>query len=114
MHIVPKDRRPAGFSVLRRFLQHLPESVPIEDVVSQHHRAGIVPDELLAQQKRLGQSVRARLHLVLEVDPELASVAQQVLKPRGIVRRGDNQDLPDPRQHQRAEGVVNHGFVIYR
>ena len=24
----------------------------------------------------------------------------------------DNQNLPDPRQHQGAEGVINHWFVV--
>ncbi len=30
------------------------------------------------------------------------------------MRRGDDQDVSYPRQHQRTEGIVNHRFVVYR
>ena len=47
-------------------------------------------------------------------DAQRRPVAEQPLEGRLVVRRGDDQDLPDARQHQRAERVVDHRLVVDR
>ena len=46
--------------------------------------------------------------------PHCSPIAQQLLKPRRVLRRRDHQDLPNPRQHQRRQRIVDHRLVIHR
>ena len=103
-----------GFGVGGRGLEALGETGAVEDIVAQHHRAGIAGDELLAQQERLRKAVRAGLDLVLQVHAVLAAVAEQLLKARGIGGGGDDQDVLDARQHQRGQRIVDHGLIVHR
>src|SRR3546814_15735519 len=43
---------------------------------------------------------------------ELTAITQEVLKGRRVVRRGDDQDLANTRQHQRGQRTVDHRLVI--
>ena len=88
------------FRILGGGAENFPEAVAIEDVVTQHHGASIVADEFFAQQECLGQAIGGRLHLVAKMHTKLAAVAQQVLKAGSILRGGDDEDVPDARQHQ--------------
>ena len=113
--IVAEDRRPLVLlRVHDRILQNVAEMVPVEDVVAENHCAGVVTDKLFAEQECLGEAVGARLHLVLQVNSELASVTQQRLEPRCVVRRTDDQDFVYARQHQRTQRIINHRLVIDR
>ena len=108
--IVSENRRPR--LPFRCLPQKSAEIGAVKDVVPQHQRDGIRPDELLPDQERLRQSFRFRLHGVAEEDPEPGSVAQKPLKRGLILRRGDHKDLPDSRQHQRADRIIDHRLVI--
>ena len=94
--------------------QGTPQPVAIKDVITQHKRARLAVDELLTQQERLCQPVRARLDLVGESHAILASIAQQTLEIRQIMRCADNQDVANARHHQHAQRIVNHRLVIHR
>jgi hypothetical protein len=60
----------------------------------------------------LGQSIRAWLHLVLQIQAPLTAITQQLFKTGGILRCTDDQDIADPCQHQGAERVIDHRLVI--
>ena len=63
--IVTKDSGAAILlCVMHGGTQQLAKAVTIEDVVTQHHGAGIVPDEWLTQQKRLCQTIRTGLNFI--------------------------------------------------
>jgi gamma-glutamyl phosphate reductase len=49
---------------------------------------------------------------VADRNAPLAAVAEQIAKPRQIVRRGNQQDVAHAAEHQRAERVVNHRLVV--
>jgi len=49
---------------------------------------------------------------IVRLNAMLAAIAEQTLKQREVVRRGDKQDRPQPRQHQRGERVVDHRLII--
>jgi hypothetical protein len=86
----------------------------VEDVVAQDQRDRFVPDEVGADQKRLGDALGAGLRRVGHRQAPLAAVAEQPLELALVVRRGDHEDLPDAGHHQRAQRVVDHGLVEYR
>lgn len=96
---------------------HLPfeqwlEVMAVEDVVPQHQGTGSAVEEFLANQKGLCQTIRAGLHLVLKAQAPLAAIAQQLFEARRVLRGADDQNVPDARQHQRAQRVVDHGLVV--
>ena len=102
----------AGGGVGCSALEPLGETGAVEDVVAQNHGAAVVADELLAQNERLCQAVRAGLYLVLQVQAVLAAVPQQGLKTRGVGGGGNDQDVLDAGQHQGGQRVVDHRFVV--
>ena len=109
-HVVGKHGGAAGLRV--GVVQQLLQVVAVEDVVAQHQRAGRAVQELLANQKGLGQPIGAGLHGVLQVDAPLAAVAQQLREARRVLRRADDQDVPDAGQHEAGQRVINHGLVV--
>ncbi|GAO26334.1 hypothetical protein ALISP_6154 [Alicycliphilus sp. B1] len=76
--------------------------------------AGTARQESLADQKGLRKPIGAGLHGVLQVHAPLAAVAQQLLEARRVLRRADEEDVADAREHQGAERVVDHGLVVHR
>ena len=110
---IAKDRRAvARLRVLYRCAQQFAHAVAIEDIIAQHHGAGIVTDERLAQSERLRKAIRRGLHLVGKAEAELRTVPQQVFKARCVLRCGDDEYLPYARQHEGGQGVVDHGLVV--
>ena len=93
-------------------LQDLLESVAVEDVVPQDQANLVGPDELPPEEKGLRQSLRTRLHDIRDPQAPLAPVLQQRLEPRTFLRRRDDEDVPDSRQHQHRQGVVDHRLVV--
>ena len=46
--------------------------------------------------------------------PHCWPVPEQLAEARQVLRRGDDQDIPDAREHQRAQRVVDHRLVVDR
>ena len=84
----------------------------IEDVVAQDQRDAVAVDKLLPDEERLGNAVGLLLHGVGDVQPQLVSIAQQLLKYRHVPDGGDDEDLPDAGQHQCGQWIVDHGLVV--
>ena len=104
-----------GAGLLRRRGPELPaEAGAVEDVVAQHEAARLAAHERLAQPVGVGEALGPGLRGVLEREAEPRAVAQQPLERRLVVRRGDDQDLPDPGQHQHRQRVVDHRLVVDR
>lgn len=114
VHVVAEDRGPTGLCVLDGARQVARQAVAVEDVVAEHERARLAGDELLADGEGLRQAVGARLLGVGEVDAVARAVPEQALEVGEVRRRGDDQDVPDARQHEGAKRVVDHGLVVDR
>ena len=84
----------------------------IENIVSKHQSAGGVADEVFADDKGLSQAIWAGLQGVLEVEPPVAAVTQQLLEARGVLRGRNDEDVANAGQHQGAERVVDHRLVV--
>ena len=114
VHVVAEDRGAARLGVLDGARQVARQAVAVEDVVAEHQRARLAGDELLADGEGLGQAVRARLLGVGEAHAVARAVPEQALEVGQVRRRGDDQDVPDARQHEGAKRVVDHGLVVDR
>lgn len=114
VHVVAEDRGPPRLGVLDGARQVARQAVAVEDVVAQHERARLAGDELLADGEGLRQAVRARLLGVGEVHAVARAVPEQALEVGEVGRRGDDQDVPDARQHEGGQRVVDHGLVVDR
>ena len=114
VHVVAEDRGAARSGVLDGARQVAGQAVAVEDVVAEDEGARLAGDELLADGEGLGQAVRAGLLGVGEVHAVARAVPEQALEVGEVCRRGDDQDVPDARQHECAERVVDHGLVVDR
>lgn len=112
--VVAEDRGAARLGVLDGARQVARQAVAVEDVVAQHQRARLAADELLADGEGLRQAVRARLLGVREVHAVARAVPEQALEVGEVRRGGDDQDVPDARQHEGGQRVVDHGLVVDR
>lgn len=91
-----------------------PEIGPVKDVIPQNQRHRVLPDKIFADDERLGQAIGRGLDGIGDTDSELASVSEESLKSGLIFGRGNDQDIPYPRQHQDGHGVVDHRFIVDR
>ena len=114
VHVVAEDRGAARLRVLDGLLEVAAEAVAVEDVVAEHQGARLAGDELLADGEGLRQAVRRGLLGVGEVHAVARAVPEQALEVGEVRRRGDDQDVPDARQHEGGQRVVDHGLVVDR
>lgn len=114
VHVVAEDRGAARLGVLDGARQVAGQAVAVEDVVAENERARLAGDELLANGECLRQAVRAGLLGVGEVHAVARAVPEQALEVGEVRRGGDDQDVPDARQHEGAKRVVDHGLVVDR
>lgn len=114
VHVVAEDRGPPRLGVLHGARQVARQAVAVEDVVAEHERARLAGDELLADGEGLRQAVGARLLGVGQVHAVARAVPEQALEVGQVGRRGDDQDVPNARQHEGGQRVVDHGLVVDR
>ena len=88
--------------------------VAVKEVVAQHQGRGPFLQEIRPDQEGLGQSIGTGLDRVLDRQAPGRSIPQEPLEGGLIRRRGEDQHLPDPRQHQRGEGIAHHRIVVHR
>ena len=86
----------------------------IEDVVTQDQAARLTGNEVSADQERVRQAAGRRLLDIAEPQSPLAAVTQERPEGRQRLGRADHQDLPDPRQHQRRQGIIHHRLIVDR
>lgn len=114
VHVVAEDRGAARLGVLDGARQVARQAVAVEDVVAQHQGARLAGDEVLADGERLRQAIGARLLGVGQVHAVARAVPEEALEVGEVRRRGDDQDVPDARQHEGGQRVVDHGLVVDR
>lgn len=114
VHVVTEDRGAARLGVLDGARQVARQAVSVEDVVAEYEGARLAGDEVLADGEGLGEAVGARLLGVGQVHAVARAVPEQALEVGEVRRRGNDQDVPDSRQHEGAERIVDHGLVVDR
>ncbi len=83
----------------------------IEDVVAQHQGTVISSNEVGADMEGLGQTIRAGLLCIGKRNAKGGAIAQNTLELQRIFWRGNDQNVANPGQHQRAERIVDHRLV---
>src|SRR6185437_8117591 len=111
-HAVGEYRR--ALAALRCRLELLRQTLAIENVVPEYEGDALIADEPAADDERLGQTFRPRLLRIGKRDSPLGAIAEQPPKERQILRGGDEQNVPDARQHQCCQGIVDHWLVVDR
>ena len=90
------------------------EVMAVEDVVTEDQRRRVVTDEISTDREGLSKAVWTRLYGIGEVETPMAAVSQKLLEARGVLGRGDDQDVADTSEQQGAERVVDHRLVVDR
>ena len=114
VHVVAEDRGAARLGVLDGARQVAGQAVAVEDVVAEHEGARLAGDEVLADGEGLRKAVRRGLLGVGQVHAVARAVPEQALEVGQVGRGGDDQDIPDARQHEGGQRVVDHGLVVDR
>jgi len=109
LHPVAENESPRGHPA--RLLEGARESLAIEDVVSQNQADIILPDKRCADDEGLGKAAGVGLFGIGKRQAQLGAVAEKLAIKRQIAGRGNQQDLPDPGQHEDRQGVIDHGLV---
>ena len=109
---IGEDRRPVV--TVGRPTEDILEAMAVEDVVAEDERGAGAPEELAADDERLGEPLGPRLLGIGERHAKSAPVAEETLEVGQVVRRRDQEDVANPGQHQRREGIINHRLVVDR
>ena len=97
-----------------RLAQQRAQIVAIEHVVAEDQRGRPAGKEFLADQEGFRDAAGMILHRVGKLDAPLPAVAEQALELVDFLRRGDDQEFADARQHQRGQRIVDQRLVIDR
>ncbi len=86
----------------------------VEQVVPKDQAGAVARQEVAADDEGLGEAIGTRLFGILQAHAPLRTIAQQPPEERQVVGRRDDEDLAQPRQHEHAERIVDHGLVVDR
>ena len=90
------------------------KSSAIEDIVTKNKACRVVSYELFTNDESLGKAVWGRLLRIFKMNPIIRTIAQQTFESREVVRGTNDEDISNPSQHQSADRIVYHRFIIYR
>ena len=94
--------------------QRLRQRMAVEDIVAEDESHPVGADEIGADDEGIGQPARLLLDRIGEGEPEIGAVTEQALEQMLVLRRGDQQNVPDPGEHQRRQRVIDHRLVEHR
>ena len=76
-------------------------------------RHGVLADERLGDQERLGDALWLGLLPVINRQPPRAAIAEQLLEAGQVLRGGNQAELPHAALDQRGQRVIDHRLVIH-
>src|SRR5699024_8021763 len=101
-HPIREYMRPLSAVDSGQLLKLQAETLSVEQIVAQCQRASPRTDAVGAKQQRMRKALRLVLLGILDRDAERRAIAEEASECVGFVRRGDQQKVPDPGEHQRA------------
>ena len=109
-YLIAEYRRTLGDC--RMLLQHRGETLAVEYVVPENQTYRGIRDERRPDEEGLRETLRSRLHGVAQIDAELTTIAEHSLKGWLIFRRGYDENVSNPGQHEHGQRVVDHRLVV--
>src|SRR5688572_5666909 len=86
----------------------------VENIVAERERHRRLADELPADDERLREPFGPWLHGVLDLQSEVTAVTEKPAEAVDVGGRRNEQDVPNPRQHERRQRVIDHRLVVNR
>lgn len=86
----------------------------VENVVADDQPAGVVVDEVSADDEGLREASGCDLAAHERWMPHWELITENAPEKRLVRRRRDDQEVPDPREHERRQRVVDHRLVVHR
>ena len=84
----------------------------MEQIVAQDQAGRVPRNEIGAKDEGFRDAARRLLDDVLETDAQVRSIAKKIPEARQILWRRDDENIPNPAQHEGRDGVVNHRLVV--
>ncbi|MNZ98806.1 hypothetical protein D3C78_1181080 [compost metagenome] len=97
---------------LTRFFKRTADALPIENVISQDQTNRIRTYKCLTDDKCLSKPTGLILDRILKGESQLVAVSQKLFIEKNISGCRNDQYVPNPRQHQDRQRVINHRFVV--
>ena len=110
-HVMREDDGSVRFLT---FLEELAQTGAVKEIVAEDKHHVVLPYEFLAHYECLCETVRSLLYGVREGAAELRPVAKEPLVARRIFLRGDDEYVPNAREHHRRKRVIYHRLVVER
>ncbi len=110
--MIAEDRR-ACLPRSRAF-EKVTETAGIKNIIAENQSRMIITDMFCPNNKGLRQTIWRRLHRIGKIKPPLRTVFQDTLENCLLLRRRNDQNIPDISQHQRRQRIIDHGLIIYR
>ena len=85
----------------------------VENIIAENQCNGIISDELFSDNERLSQPFRFRLDSIGEFHAKAGTIFQKTLETGLIFGSRNDENITDPGEHQHADGIVDHRFVIH-
>ena len=86
----------------------------VEEVVTEDETDRLPGNELFRDEQCLGDALGLGLRGIADADTPLGAIAKEPREQRAVFRGGNQQDIAQPREHERREGVVHERFVVER
>ena len=104
----------SAFGAGRRPREQFRQAVTEKDVIAKNKGRAAAPNEIGSNDESLRETFGPRLNGIGQRNSPLPTVAEQFPEKRKIIRRRDHQNIPDARQHQRGQRVIDHRLVVDR
>lgn len=114
-HFVRKhDRFSFILSSLNTCFEHMTESLPIKDIISQYQTDIILADKIFPNCKGLSKPIRISLYRIRNHNSPLTTISEKSLKTLLIIQSRDHQNISNSSQHQDRKRIIYHRLIIDR
>ena len=84
----------------------------VKHIVTEDQGDRSVANEVLVEQESLRQPLRAGLCNIAQPYPETRAIAQQLAEALLVIRRRDDENVPNSGQHQNRQRIIDHRLVV--
>ena len=86
----------------------------MEDIISENKTSTIVSDEFFTYGKRLCESIGRGLFGILKMHAIVGAIPEESFESGEVKGRRNDENLPNSREHEHRDGIIDHGLIIDR